>query len=391
MSETDFSSNFLTTFRTLFHKKVRDPLLPPTVLKEFVNRDFVFQSGNKVRVFMWPTVSPNEGSWSSRNDYEKITRQSGQPTYEEFTIDEYFDYNVAMSIQDEKLTELPSLANNLARQVRRQMEQKAEIDIASNFLFTDIDNIISDTTKDTTVDGAVTAGATTFDVASGDGSNLAAGDIAFIEATDGKTAPVLVKSVSTDTITIEDNEANFPTGPGGKKFFKKLLTALPAISNGATVKTDAPVTVSKTTYYDQLVELWDKPLEKDIPAGGFVTFAPLAVTRLLKKDDSVLLKNDFLGKEIIVNGQVRDLGGNMYYNSNNGISRVVNGVTRYYPWVQKSKQSVIHVDYLSSSAIDRIQETAGTVMSASGLAIYQSKVIKNHGQQSMAFSSVKIG
>lgn len=389
MTETNYASNFLDTFRTNFSKDVRDPLLTPTILKEFVNKDFEIVSGNTVRVFMWPSVVSNTGSLAARNNYDKIARQSGQPTYEEFTVDEYLDFNVVLTKFDQKISEIPKLSENLVRQIRRNNEQVAEIDIASNFVNTNVRNIMSAVT--TNVAGAVTAGATVFSVKAGDGALIAVGDICFIEATAGNTIAVLVKSKSTDAITIETNPALFPTGPGGKKFFRKLAVALPAISDLAICKTDAPLTIDKTSYYDALVDLWDKPLELDVPAGDFLTFSPLAPTRLLKKDDSVLLTNQDIGKDVIINGDFRRLGGNQYYNGNNGISRVDGaGVTRYYPWVQKRGQSVIHVDYLSSEAVDLIQETAGAVLSTSGVQSYQSKVIKNHGAKTMAFGCFKI-
>lgn len=391
MAEQDFSSNFINTFRTNFAKDIRDPLRPDTVLKQFCNTEFTIVTGKRVRIFTDPVVIPNEGKWADRNDYEKIARQSAAPLFEEFDVEDYLDWNVAMALQDEKISEIPNLSDRLVRSVKATVNQKHEIDIASNFVFADVQNII--TGFATTVDGNVTAGATSFDVASGAGASITVGDICFIESTAGNTVAVLVKSKLDDTITIEDDDANFPVGPGNKAFFKRLATALPAITSGATVKVDVPVTVSKTSYYDALVDLSEKPLELDAPAGGYIGFDSLAPGRLLKKDDSTLLKNDFLGKETIVNGTIMGpiAGLDNLYRSNNGVKRVdAAGVTRYYPLVFKKNFSIHYVDWLSKHKEDIIQETAGTVMSSTGIQVRQTKVLKNHGQKTMAVGVFKI-
>lgn len=403
LGETDFSSNFTNTYQQVFSKKIRNPLRARTVLMNYVNTEFegdLQQQGDTVRVFTVPAVTGSKSKKSATNFYDKIARTSGTPTYESLRVDECYRFNVVMSKVDQKLSDIPALADKYVAEVQKDLDEVMEADISSNLVYTDNNNIIVHDNGKLQVDGAVTLGATTikFDVV----TNIAAGDIVFFTDTDGNTGAFLVKSLVTMTrvVTIETNPTLFPIGIDGRDHFAKLVVALPAIADNAIAYADIPTQVTKTSFYDILIDLQTRIQERK--AGGETfTFAQVRPVRLLSKDDSTLLKSLDLSREVIINGTgynvepspgstVRRIDGGDVISSPNAAARqMADGTIRYYI-LQARKQWALHyVEWLQGSAVETIQETAGMVMSHSGANIYQSHAFRQ-GRKGLALAVVYI-
>jgi hypothetical protein len=382
----------LGTYRTQFAKDIRTIDRPTAVLRALANTEFQRSfdgGGREVKIFTTPEMSLRNQKLDDRDNLAEIPRQDGQFTEEIIRVNETSDFNLTLATKlIGKLSEIPNWTEKLVRQIHKNFEQRVDIDIASNFVRTPNLNIVSG--AENIVNGAVAAGAT--EIILTDATDFAPGDFIFFTDTAGKSGAALIKAKSTNTLTIETDAANFPTEKtGGKKeFFKKLETALPEIADGSVVKGDAPITISKTTFYDYLVDLGNKPLELDVDGGGFNVFSSLKPITLFKKDESVLLKNDFLGKDVILNGEVRKAAGMNVISSNNGISRIDgNGERRFYIWVVKRGQSFHFIDWLDSFDVNKLHERAGTVFSNTGLWVYQSEVLKQ-AANSMALLCCKI-
>ena len=389
MPETNFASNFAETYQEVFSKKMRYPLRPKNLLREFVNTEFegdLKDQGDEVDVFTVPDIKGSHKKKSDTNFYEKIPRQSGTPTKEKLKVDQVHDFNVAMTLHDQRISSIPALAEKYAANIRKNFEESVvEADILSNFVFTPTDNIISGAS--TTVNGAVIAGATTITFASA--ADFTAGDIFFFTDTNGDTGAALVKSIATNTITIEDDEANFPSGLGNEEFFYKLVTALPAIADGSVIKGDKPISLTKSNVHDYLIDLRTKIIRSKVGASDLFAHAMVDAFSLLAKDSATPVKNDFLGKDVIVNGEIKRGAGMDLLASAVGLARSVSSVNRFYMLVAKKKYSLHFVDYLSTVAVDRVQETGGMVYTHSGYDIYQSHAFRQ-GRKGLSLLSFTI-
>lgn len=383
-------NKILNAYRDQFNKDIRSPLMPEVALKALCNTEYegdLSNGGRTVKVFTVPEMTIRKQKLDDRDNLAAIPRQDAQLVAEEMKVNETADFNFAYTPIVNQLAELPNVTEKIARQLNVTLQQNDEIDIASNFVYTPVENIISGA-KDT-VNGAVTEGDTTITL--DDATNFSAGDIIFFTDTSGDTGAALIKSKATNTLTIETDSSLFPQGGAlaNKDHFAKLVTALPAIADGAVVAGDKPIAVTKSTIYDKMVELHEAPANFDVPSGDFCAFSVGQPINLLKKEDSTVLKNDFLGKEVILNGQVLQLDGMNIIKNNNGIQRLANGKMRFYVWVFKKNYSIHRIDFLDALNIDKIAETAPAAISHAGVKIYQSGTFRQ-GRKGMALLCCEI-
>ncbi len=191
-----------------------------------------------------------------------------------------------------------------------------------------------------TLDGAVTAGDTTFDVQTGEVASMgiAAGTIIKIgskrtwgtktEAEVEYMDIAIVKSVSTDTVTIETDTANFPTSMSmfGDTFVNGLRTSLRAHADNVTVQVDTPTAITTTNIDDLLGDIRTKATRSYIIGKKLTLYVSPEVYQVMQGISasgvfSPMAANDFLGKEVISNGDFGQVRGMKVTSNANALGR----------------------------------------------------------------------
>lgn len=363
-------------FTAQLAKDMRSPLLPVGEFRASCNAEYerVNTQGNTVLVNTIAPASIREGSLSSRNNITAIPATAFSITQEEFKVDRYADYRDVLNLKLIQTIEgVESLSAKIAMERTRQLEQAQEVHIASKFLQANIHNIISG--FETTASAGVSDGSTTIPLTSV--TNLVAGDILHIEATSGDTVVALVKSIASLVVTIETNTALFPKGGALENLnqFQSLVTSLPAISSGAIVKSDKPVSTTVSNFYDGIVDAMNLPLNHNVSSGDFRIAISPKLLGLLQKKDAAPVQNDVLGANIIGSGNVKEIAGGYVIGNGNAICRKVNGTWRYLVACYKNKQAIHSINWFDAVEINPVPDQVGA-RNINALSVYDTKVFK---------------
>lgn len=301
---------------------------------------------------------------------------------EDFTIDTLYKDGYEFSKKDYNFNDVLKSATSLASKIRkvyqRGKRQFKELQIARQLLFADEWLTGAD---DITTSAAITADATTFEVANGDKTDLAAGRIVKI----GKkiearsladalglttTDVVLIKTVGADdssragyaTITIETDKSLFPTNlRTGRKSFHGMKTKLSAHASGVRVQIDKPIDMTEGNSADQFNKLMGQMAIRTEDENGVLFYVNHDIVTHTRATESALTANDFIGKNLMVNGQLKQVYGANLLKTNNGICRNDGTDDVFYICGFKRGKSFIALDLLMSSAVDRVQRQAGLV------------------------------
>ncbi len=200
------------------------------------------------------------------------------------------------------------------------------------------DWIVADTANGA-VDGAITAGDTTFDVLPGEvvSMEIAAGSLVKIGnkrswgSKGGEVEyldVVLVKSVSNDTVTIETDVANFPTSMSmfGDTFVNGLRTSLRAHADTALVQVDAPEAITTTNIDNTVSNIRTKATRAYIMGNKLTLYVTPEVYQVIQGISitgvfSPMAANDFLGKEVISTGDFGQVRGMKVTSNANALGR----------------------------------------------------------------------
>ena len=234
-----------------------------------------------------------------------------------------------------------------------------------------------------TVDGATAAAATSFDLAAGAGATtgIAAGDLIKIGNERKWGGPVggeaeyldvaIVKSVSTDTITIEDDAANFPTSMSqfGDTFINGLRTSLRAHADGVRIQIDKPTAITETSIDDLVSQIKVKAQRAYVEGNSLVLYVtPEVYTKMQGVSASgafaPMAANDFLGKEVLATGEFAKMRGFKVTSNANAIARA-GGISDaalakpiHYIWAFESGQTFGYGLRRSFSKTQNIQGSA---------------------------------
>lgn len=384
----------------LFVKNVQDrlrsTLLPESILSAFANQTLksveAKNGGYEATVVTIKPGALHSGSIKATDFTQPLPDTGAGFMTETIQVDDFDSFNDSIPVKQITKENVMNVSGTLAVERKKGLEQKREIDFVSNYTLAHIDNFI--TGGASTLNGAVSLGATTFTVASI--GSATAGDIAYLGTvtTEGalRTVAVLIKSVSTNTITIETDKALFPKGglTDNKAQFKKLSVSLPAIDTGAKVVFDIPLNIaaeataagqkSSEYIYDALTDLQTAVSEHDVEEEGLVIHGQDRVLKLLKKSDSPFLKlqnlMDSLKKILIKKGTIREFGDATILQNTNGMVRTVGGKKRYYITLFKKGFSINSIAWLESVDSDKIGGTAGIGYKISGIQMYGSDVFE---------------
>lgn len=191
-----------------------------------------------------------------------------------------------------------------------------------------------------TLDAAITAGDTTFDVQTGEVASMgiAAGSIVKIGATrswGSKSGEqeyldvALVKSVSTDTVTIETVAANLPTSMSmfGDTFVNGLVLSLRAHADDTLVVVDAPTALTTTNIDDEILEIRTLAKRAYIFGRKLTLYVTPEVYALMQGVSASgvfapMAANDFLGKKVLEEGDFAMMRGMKVTSSANALGRV---------------------------------------------------------------------
>ncbi len=295
----------------------------------------------------------------------KITTSQYGLGHEKFKINSLYKDGYEISKEDLRFTTIPDLVNQIFKTYKegQQLFREAQI---SRVLLTG-DRWITGAT-DVAVNGAITAGATTFDV--DDVTDIAAGRLLKIGNTISTVTTeqeaenydvVLVKSVSVNTITIETDPALFPTNLFGFSSFKGLSTSLKAHADATKVQIDKPKTLSEALSAGLINDLQISTSEQNLKEDDTLFLMNHAPFGKIRGTSSPVVANEFFGRQVLKSGKIDQLYGAKIFRSNFGICRNDGTSNVYYIIGFERNRSFVAPKLLESSAVEPAPQQAGLV------------------------------
>ena len=296
-----------TRLETLFVTRVQSDKTPPTVLEamalpEFTEMKAKDATGKEVKkkTFNYKLTDVQRKSHGMSYEFKLFTRPQKQGTetdvptekasagnifkagnkiatqpygfgHEKFRIESLYKDGYEISKEDVRFSTVPDIVNNIFKTYKEGQRLFRETQISRVLLTADRWITGAD---DVETNGAISAGATSFDV--DDATDIAPGRLLKIgnpistitteqEAEDFDV--VLVKSVATNTVTIEDDPANFPANLFGYSSFKGLSTSLKVHATGTKVQIDKPKTWSEALAADLINDIQVSTAEQNLKEG----------------------------------------------------------------------------------------------------------------------------
>ncbi len=187
---------------------------------------------------------------------------------------------------------------------------------------------------------AVTAGATTFVLKAGQGASMGitAGSIVKVANKRVWGAPtggeaeyidvVLVKSISTDTVTIETDPTKFPTSMSqfGDTFKNGLRTSLRAHAVGTLVQVDTPTAITTVNIDDTIAGIRTAATRAFIFGKSLMLYVTPEVYQKIQGVSATgvfapMVANEYLGKEVLLEGDFAQTRGMMVTSNANALAR----------------------------------------------------------------------
>ena len=357
-----YANQVQTEFRDLFNMAP----VAPTPLRAMAQELAIQPGGNTFREYITPFVRGTSTTLSavraltSNNPLTTNPSYAGQISsieenigYKNHTIEDAFTFgrDIELTAGIDTLYNQPDqLAARLKKQFDESYAQWAHEKCLAQAVYSNEWILDDDSTVSLTA--AVSSSDTTFDISDAEktSSGIAVGDIVKVgnkrRPSDNSSAVetidvALVKTVGADgsgagtnnsQITIEATAANFPAsdsfdGDGKQgKAFEKLVTSLAAHASGARVQIDRPQALTVTNVDYILSKIKTSKLKANLAGGEFVVYMTPEVDEVLFGTNASgvrtpVVANDFLGKEVLFNGELEKYRGMYTMVDSNALSR----------------------------------------------------------------------
>ena len=403
----------LTTFDSQVQTAILDAFdevpMPPTPLEALANKLTKIEGHNTFREHIIPFVRGRNRTLTafraqtSNNPTTVISTQGGyiQPQarkhkYIDHVIENMYDDGFEIERTagvDAKYCTPEKLATLFRQGFYTALQQNRHELCAQQSIYSG--KWVVPSTASITTAAAITAADTTFVITDAlkASSGITAGDLVKIgddrepDSASGAAEVfdiVLVKTVGGDgsaggtssTITIETDTTKFPPAvnlASGSRVFMKLKVALTAHSSGAKVQIDRPTAVTEKNIDNLIRQVKIAASRSNIDFSKMVMYMPPEVYETVLGQDtagirSAVLANDFLGKDVLFNGEMMKYRSCTMMNDSNAISRTYGGgtsgttvslaATRHYIWVFEKNASFGLGNWLESQAFDKMPGTA---------------------------------